>query len=287
MQTALLPPIVRAAAKPAVLDAALSYANLGLSVLPLNGKRPTLPTWRSYQQQAAAPDQIRRWYRAGRLGNVGLVCGAASGNLVVLDLDDLAGYAAFTATFPHLAETYTVATGSGLGKHLYWRVVRLPCTTSVIASMVGNLELLAQGRQVVAPPSHHPRTQQRYRVDKPLDILTLPDVDVVVAWIMSFRSHPLTPLASPAGRSSSSLNPRLIQALTEYFVAQNFKRRGTWLNGRCIYPQHHRHQDAHASFGFNVATGYGYCYRCGTILARDICASVGIDIASLGGFYTP
>lgn len=287
MPTALSPAIVQAAGRTTVLAAALTYAALGLSVLPLNGKRPALSTWRPYQYQRVEQHQIWRWYHRGQLQNVGLACGSASGNLVVLDLDDPAGYAAFVTAFPELADTYTVATGGGRGKHLYWFVDRLPFTTCVMNTTVGHLELLARGRQVVAPPSRHPQTGRCYRVDRALDILTLPKVDDVVAWMTSFRPQPVVPRVPPARRGPFRLNPRLIQTLTEYFVAQNFKCRGTWLNGRCIYPQHHRHQDAHPSFGFNVVTGYGYCYRCGTILAREICATVGIDLVALGGLYRP
>jgi hypothetical protein len=99
-------------------------------------------------------------YRQGILQNIGIVCGVASGNLVVLDLDGAAGYPAFAASFPHLAETYTVATGGGVGRHVYFRVEQMPPSVKAMNTPIGNLELCGEGRQVVAPPSLHPITGQ-------------------------------------------------------------------------------------------------------------------------------
>ena len=46
-----LPPIVQAAQQKTVLSAALAYAALGLSIIPLDGKRPALKSWTQYQQR--------------------------------------------------------------------------------------------------------------------------------------------------------------------------------------------------------------------------------------------
>lgn len=81
----------------------------------------------------------------------------------------------------------------------------------------------------------------------------------------------------------NELNPRVVDALVDHFVARGFKSRGTWLSGPCVYPEHHRHGDARPSFAFNPTTGYGFCHRCGTLLAKDLCHAVGIDPADLGG----
>src|SRR5689334_9400452 len=118
------PPPLRAATAASVSQAALTYAACGFSVVPLSGKRPTIP-WHSWQSRAAPEPLIRQWCAAGLLSNVGLVCGPASANLVVLDLDDPSGYTAFASTFSALANTYTVATGGGLGKHLYFATAHL------------------------------------------------------------------------------------------------------------------------------------------------------------------
>ena len=99
MSSSNMPLIVSAANQETVLSAALAYAALGLSVIPLDGKRPALKSWTKYQQERVDERTIRAW----SFGNVGIVCGRISGNLVVLDLDGAAGYAAFAATFPAAA----------------------------------------------------------------------------------------------------------------------------------------------------------------------------------------
>jgi hypothetical protein len=119
------PPIVQAA-QANIIEAAKGYAALGMSVIPLKGKRPALTSWTQYQQSRATETEIEAWHKQGILQNIGIVCGAVSGNLVVLDLDGAAGYPAFAASFPHLAETYTVATGGGVGRHVYFRVEQMP-----------------------------------------------------------------------------------------------------------------------------------------------------------------
>ena len=45
--------IVKAAQAGSLLDAALAYHLLGLSVIPLNGKRPTIDSWGKYQTTIA------------------------------------------------------------------------------------------------------------------------------------------------------------------------------------------------------------------------------------------
>jgi hypothetical protein len=291
VKTTDLPLIVKAAQSPDVGAAALAYAALGLSIIPLSGKRPALSSWTQYQQTAATADLIRSWQRERLFQNIGIVCGQASGNLVVLDLDGAAGYPAFAATFPQLAETYTVASGSGVGRHVYFFVDELPLSLKAMNTPIGHLELCANGRQVVAPPSIHPVTGQAYRIERPLDVLRVHDLKDLAAWIEAFKPttgiqaghewKPPTRLSFPTGEAP--LNPRVIQEITWVLERQGFKRHGDWLHGSCINPTRHKNGDRNPSFGFNTATGYGLCYVCGTMLAKDICAQLNIEPHQLGG----
>ncbi len=76
----------------------------------------------------------------------------------------------FAAMFPHLAETFTVATGGGVGQHVYLFADELPDTVRAMKTPIGHLELRASGCQIVAPPSIHPDTGQPYTIEKALDI---------------------------------------------------------------------------------------------------------------------
>jgi hypothetical protein len=167
---------------------------------------------------------------------------------VVLDLDGVSGYPAFAAQFPHLAEAYTVATGGGVGKHVYWRVDRLPTSIKAMNTPIGHLELCAEGRQVVAPPSRHPETGNLYQVEKTVDVLQVTDLDDLVAWVKAFKARvpdnpPRTSVTNPHG--DVIINPRVIQALEAHFAGRGYKRMNDWLHGQCIYPHRHKNGDRH------------------------------------------
>jgi hypothetical protein len=70
--------------------------------------------------------------------------------------------------------------------------------------------------------------------------------------------------------SSKTINPDLIQAVSQHLISLGYVQRGDWLCGSCPYPENHNHDDQHYSFGFNMQTGYGHCFRCGSILVKDI-----------------
>lgn len=287
-----VPEIVQAAQSGNLLGAAIAYARLGFSVLPLKGKRPNLSSWTELQQQAASISIIQGWHQGGMLQNVGLVCGVVSGNRVALDLDGAAGYPAFVALFPHLAQTYTVATGGGVGKHIYWQVDDLPDPVKAMNTPIGNVEMCSQGRQIVAPPSLHPTTQKPYTVEKACDILHVKDLQAVVEWIGSFKQNGhgsrstrawQPPRDLPIRPTDGEINPHLIQAVGNYFAGRGYKPYGAWLHGPCIYPGNHKNGDQNPSFGYHTGTGYGYCFKCGTLLTKDICHSLGIRPDDYGG----
>ncbi len=288
MMSSNLPPIVQAAQKQQLLSAALSYAALGLSIIPLDGKRPALTSWAQYQQKAASSETIQAWNAAGLFNNIGIACGKVSGNLVVLDLDGAAGYPAFAATFPLLAETYTVASGGGVGRHVYFYIGSPAPSVKAMNTPIGNLELCSDGRQVVAPPSIHPITRKSYRVEKPLDILRVPDLIELAIWIEAFKPRqPVQEWQSPARSTfptnNVSLNPYVMDEVARTLNGRGFKQYGDWLHGTCIHPERHQNGDRNPSFGFNTRTGYGYCYVCGTMLAKEICDVLNIDPNQLGG----
>ncbi|MAU11793.1 MAG: hypothetical protein CL607_18350 [Anaerolineaceae bacterium] len=86
-------------------------------------------------------------------------------------------------------------------------------------------------------------------------------------------------------RAGNTLNPALLQAVSGHLLHMGYVGRGDWLSGHCLYPHQHQHDDRHPSFGFNTRTGYGNCFRCGSILLKDICLTLGIQPADYGGLY--
>lgn len=171
-----------AAEASSVYAAARLYAAQGLSVIPCDGKRPALTNWKHLQSRAATPATIDLWHKTGLLTNVGIITGAVSGNLVVIDLDGYLASEAIEIQFPSLLNTYRVQSGSGNGMHLYFYCNVLPPTTRVTGTSYGNIELRADGCYVVAPPSIHPNGKP-YTVGFGRDIAVVPHLHDVVKWI--------------------------------------------------------------------------------------------------------
>ncbi len=194
----------------------------------------------------------------------------------MLDFDAPGTYDAFLARFPMFAQTYTVATG-GEGWHVYLRVDVLP------PSRRGqSVELCAEGRQIVAPPSVHPGSGQPYRVHLPLDIRRVPDLSEILTWMESAARPVRVRQADVEHRyaSNKSASPILVTTIAETLRTRGYRQKGNWLNGPCIYPHRHAHDDSKTSFGFNIRTGYGNCFVCGSMLARDIARAIGLDPAA-------
>lgn len=254
------------------LKAALMYRHHGWSVLPLNGKRPAIQ-WKPFQQGPATKAQIMNWHQNGLLKNVGIVCGTVSRNLVVMDIDSETGYTLFCDRFPELSTTYTVRTGSGVGRHLYWYVDNVPKTIRIRSPSLGGLELLANGCQVVAPPSTHPLTKNEYRVASYQPILPLKQINVIQAWLRSLRSPVSRPTKwrwTTSQQQSDQSHELLKESLIAYFNRHKYHANGEWLNGRCVYPHRHRNSDDHPSFGLNTRTGYGFCFVCGSLSPKEV-----------------
>jgi len=165
-------------------DAAIAYFYQGLSVIPLTGKKSAL-SWSKYQDEIAIPETINYWAKAGKFGNVGIVCGKVSHNLVVMDLDGQAAIEVFEHTFPYLLDTFTVITGSGKGRHLYYHVDDLPPTTRLVYANHQAIELRANGCYVVAPPSLHPETHAPYRPMFSAPVKHLPNLNGLKHWLYS------------------------------------------------------------------------------------------------------
>lgn len=194
--------IFTASCKLNVREAAICYFYEGMSVLPLTGKKSVIG-WEERQREIAIPEQIHAWHHKGLLRNVGIVCGAVSKNIVVMDLDGAAACEAFERTFPFLCDTFTVSTGSGKGKHLYFRVENLPPTTRVVYPNHQAIELRANGCYVVAPPSIHPDTHMPYRPMFSAQIRELPNMEDVKRWLYAQLARKEAPRATTQKRTIS------------------------------------------------------------------------------------
>jgi archaellum biogenesis ATPase FlaH len=202
-----------------VLDYALSYAALGLHVLPVHvmhngdctcpptsgtrehgrckspGKHPVHDAW----QTIATTDEakLRKWFANG-LANVGVLCGKS--RIVTVDIDPRnkgrETFAQLEAELGPLPATVAADTGGG-GEH---RVFRRPAG-DLVGKLGDGVDLLRDARQFLVEPSLHPSggryTWQAGRAPGEIQIAELPE-----AWIhRASRKPSLTP--APTHWSSS------------------------------------------------------------------------------------
>ena len=189
-----------------MVDHAVMYADSGFSVIPLQPRQkiPAINTWRGAQNEAPTPETIKRWWSQYPHCNIGLVCGAVS-QCVVVDCDGLEAVKRYSERFPHLLDTYQVASGSRKGRHFYYRTRGGMKSTRYIGT-VGNVEIQADGKYVVAAPSVHP-TGGIYEGFGLLSHLIETDLAEVVEWIsvLTAKKHGLNQRRNSPSASSKPI----------------------------------------------------------------------------------
>lgn len=201
--------------------AAHYYADLGLRVVPVKPgtKRPVMEAW----QDAATTDhdQIDAWWDAAPGRGVSIVTGAASG-VWVLDVDEHEGVsgsdmlADLEATYGRLPDTPTVLTGGG-GQHLYFAWPDGVTIRNDAGKRLGpGLDVRAEGGQVVAPPTRHKETGQRYvwETSSPPAVTSLlfgeqPAFAAAPAWLIELLAAPRDAPERPREPRVDSTSPRL------------------------------------------------------------------------------
>lgn len=211
----MLTNLLNAATAKTMLQSALLYRELELSVIPVEGKMCKI-AWARYQTELPAMSHIHNWQHFGQLSGVAIVCGKVSGNLVVIDLDGGDAIVEFNTAFPEWLDTYTVYTGSGKGRHYYFYVDDLPPTTRV-----KGFELRANGCYVVAPPSLHPDTGKAYYPLQNLPIKRVPNMIAIADWIKGKipRNVPNAPIMKQQDRRAigeATLRTTVIRNIKAY-----------------------------------------------------------------------
>jgi hypothetical protein len=170
-----------------LVEAALRAAARGWPVFPL---RPysKLPAVRDWERRASAdPTQVRAWWSASPVGNIGLACGPAG--LAVIDLDAGGHGAEERERMPHgrdalirlaaaagepIPATYTVATPSG--EHLYFAAPESSRLRNTAGALGWHIDTRAAGGYVVAAGSvlRIAGAVRRYRVLRDMAVAPLP-----------------------------------------------------------------------------------------------------------------
>ena len=132
------------------------YQHWGLSIIPIiyKGKKP-LVDWKEYQKRRPYAGELGDWFGNSKPKNIGIVCGKASGNLVVLDFDSEALWGESLRNWDEgkFGSIYqaTPVVKTGRGYQVYLRTKR-----TVNKQRLNGIDIQGQGSYVVAPPSVHP-----------------------------------------------------------------------------------------------------------------------------------
>jgi archaellum biogenesis ATPase FlaH len=174
-----------AGASNALLEAALSYAKRGWSVLPLweckegvcacrdgtacgrPGKHPRISGW--VKEATADESQIHEWWKSWPNANVGIATGKESG-IFVIDRDGDVGSASLLKLIKEHGELpRSPESRTGEGSH---RFFRYPASVRIGSFSNSNLKIdvRGDGGYVVAPPSVHQNGKQYEWVVAPEDL---------------------------------------------------------------------------------------------------------------------
>ncbi len=160
----------------ACLEAALLYLSRGWSVLPLcpwdhvgvgkdharscdeqgnRGKRPLI-NWDAYQIRPPTPEEVAAWWKRWPNANVGIALGSVSG-LVGLDADGAEGEQLIERFGGGVLTPCAMFMTPGGGCRFLFQIPAGEMVPSRGVSVGGHkgAELLADGKQTVAPPSRH------------------------------------------------------------------------------------------------------------------------------------
>ena len=184
-------------------EAAAEYARRGWAVFPLHtpdssgtcscgkaacedsGKHPRIKGWQ--KRASHDPAQVARWWSRWPEANIGILCGAASG-LVVIDVDGPEGeesLKALEAAIGPLPETVEALTGKG--RHLYFAHPGVEIRPSN-GDIGPALDVRGDGSYAVGPPSlHYTGRRYEWEVDHHPD--DMDPADLPEAWIRKLQKQ--------------------------------------------------------------------------------------------------
>ncbi len=208
------------------------YLNEGCAVLPIvaGDKRPALNDWQVYQTCRPREDELRAWFARQEDGALGIVTGAVSNNLVILDFDGDGWEQArdeLLRAFPDLRHSRRVETGSGR-QHIWLRcddltgddgqlLTRRTFTRPDLGEKTA-IEVRANGHLTLAPPSLHPEGgRYRFLGEAGTPVVPLPNALALLGWLESWQRkgeappreyRPATPLDAARMRPGDDYNAR-------------------------------------------------------------------------------
>ena len=175
------------------LDAAIEYASKGMAVFPLKAKGKEPMTAHGVKNATTNFDTIEKWWTRYPNANIGIACGAVSGGLLVVDLDEKENGVSGSDSLHNwerengkLPETVRSITGKG-GAHLLFRIDH-PEKNKV--NLLEGVDIRSDNGYIVAPPSIHPNGN-RYEWEYDPEEYEIAQADKTVMKLLSIGKKPV------------------------------------------------------------------------------------------------
>lgn len=161
-----------------------SYLSSGLSIIPIkrDGSKMPMVEWGPYQSRIANEEELAQWI-AWTVTGWGLVCGAVSGNVEVMDFDDLDTFVAWLALVPpELLTRLVIQSTPGDGKHAIYRCAVIEGNLKLARRDIdGKPETLIETRGEGGMILVEPTTPEYHPANKPYQItqgslLAIPEI---------------------------------------------------------------------------------------------------------------
>ena len=148
-----------------LITTAKQYSELGFSVIPVKkDKSPALRSWIPFQKKKMTNSEIQSSFSFSSVDGLGIVCGAVSGNLEVIDVDlkyDKSGTLGkefkqlIHDNLPDIFNKIVVSSTKNMGLHLYFRCETIAGNQKLAVNSDGEVlvETRGEGGYVIAPPS--------------------------------------------------------------------------------------------------------------------------------------
>ena len=158
-----------------VYKVAKRYRDAGLSVIPIRpdgSKAPALASWQEFQERLATDPELIEWF--SRTVGIGIVGGAISGGLEILDFDDGELYEPWYQKVAHIVDRLPVTSTPSWGYHIPYRCNEIGGNVKIAVDPSREkqtlIETRGQGGYIVAeysPASCHPTGREYCHVSGP------------------------------------------------------------------------------------------------------------------------
>ena len=156
---------------------AAEYAAQGLSTI-VAAPRTKVPLveWKAYQYEPPSALEREAMFSFDDNLNIGVVCGAASNNLAVIDAESMRAFETQLRRCEQAGIANTWIDETSRGGHIF---AHLPIAVKPKSFKGDGFEVRAQGQFILMPPSVHPSGAVYKFINRPASIIRVPSLDAL------------------------------------------------------------------------------------------------------------